>query len=125
MSEDISSLEKKIKKMKTDTNRIRRDDVGSPEKCPLFSYYDSFYPEKKSEIIAGCTSATIGCSDCKKIIFDKIQEKLLPFREEKQKHEKNKSYIKDILNEGNKKANLIATETLDKIKSSMGLKGFS
>jgi len=121
LSEDASSLEKKIKKMKTDTNRIRRDDVGNPEQCSLFSYYDFFYPEKKQEIIEGCTSASIGCSDCKKIIFSKIEEKLLPFREEKEKLAKNNSYIKDILNEGSKKANLIANETLDSIKSSMGL----
>ena len=123
LSEEEESVRSKMKKMKTDTNRVRRSDPGNPLDCPVFTYYDYFYPDKKEEISKECKSAGIGCIDCKNIITDKILEETLRFRDAKHKYMKNPGELQEILEEGAKKARVTANETLDLVKQTLQLTG--
>ncbi|MGC8870192.1 MAG: tryptophan--tRNA ligase, partial [Brevinematia bacterium] len=69
---------KKIKMMVTDTGRARRSDPGNPENCKTFPLYKIFYPEILSTVIEECTTAKIGCVECKDRIAKKVLEKLQP-----------------------------------------------
>ncbi len=121
LSEPEDSLADKLKKMKTDVKRVRRDDPGDPEECPVFSYYDYFYPEKKSEIDRECRSAGIGCIDCKKIVAGRLIDELGAFREKKREIQQNPNYLNDILHEGAKKARSVAEETMDNLRNQLGV----
>ncbi len=116
------ALTAEMRKMKTDTARVRRDDPGNPEDCPVFTYYDFFAADKKETIAAECRSAKIGCSDCKKIISSAMVEDLKPFREKKAEVQENKKLISDVLMYGAEKAEKVANQTLEKVKSKMGFK---
>lgn len=122
LSDDEDTLADKVKKMKTDTGRVKRTDPGDPEKCPVFSYYDYFFPIKKSQIDMECRSASIGCIECKKIIAEKIIEDTAAFRQKREEFSQKPELLNDILHEGAKKARVVASETLNRLKENLGMK---
>lgn len=122
LSETEEDLDKKIRRMKTDTGRIKRDDPGDPENCPVFTYYDFFAEDLKESTGEACREASIGCIDCKKNIIARMNSVLSPFREKKAEVEAHPDLIRDILKQGADKASLYAEETIDMIKTSMGFK---
>ncbi|MDH4262103.1 MAG: tryptophan--tRNA ligase [Spirochaetia bacterium] len=121
LSEDENDLRDKMKKMKTDTGRVKRTDVGNPDNCPVFTYYNYFLPARKMEIDSQCRSAGIGCIDCKNIISDQIVKETEPFRESRKKNIENPDLIKSILEAGAKKARKTAGETIANLKDSIGM----
>ncbi|MDH4200358.1 MAG: tryptophan--tRNA ligase [Spirochaetia bacterium] len=121
LSEDENDLRDKIKKMKTDTARIKRTDKGNPENCPVFSYYDYFLPDRKTEINSQCRSAGIGCIDCKMIIADKIIMETLPFREYRKKVINDSALVQDILQAGADRAKKTAGATMENIRNTLGI----
>jgi tryptophanyl-tRNA synthetase len=80
LHDDLKVVEKKILTMVTDTNRKRKIDTGDPDKCPVFDYHKVFSTdEEKTFIVEGCTTAKIGCIDCKKILLRHLIEFLNTF----------------------------------------------
>lgn len=121
LSEPEESLADKLKKMKTDVKRVRRDDPGNPEECPVFSYYDYFYPEKKAEVDAECRKAGIGCIDCKKMLSGRLIEELTVFREKKSELSNKPELLNDILHQGAEKARKVAEETMGALRENLGV----
>ena len=73
------------------------------------------------EIVAGCTGATIGCLDCKKVFHKNLMKVLDPIRERRQALEQDPERVREALREGARKARAVARETLDGAKKLMGL----
>ena len=118
LSDSAEVIDKKIRPMVTDTRRKRRTDPGVPDDCPVFSFHLSFSSdEERKEIINGCTTASIGCLDCKKVLIKNLNHFLDPFRERRKKYEN--AAIDDILENGNKKAREIARQTLEEARELM------
>lgn len=114
--QDISE---KIKKMKTDTQRIKKTDRGNPLNCPVFTFYSFFAAEIEKEISSSCKTANIGCVDCKKIISKKIIENTEKFRNHYDTIQKKPKDVKELLFESSKKAQKQARENLDEIKDAL------
>ena len=106
----------KVASMFTDPRRIKLSDPGHPEECNVFSYYQIFAPRKEKDVYEWCTNAKKGCTDCKKILADVIWEKLKPLQEKREHLVKDKDLVRDILNEGRKKASAIAQKNLQEVK---------
>ena len=122
LSESSEQTEKKLLKMISDSNRVRRDDPGNPDICSVFSYHKLFTSiEKQKEIHKDCQTAKLGCFDCKKMCADSLNKKLQPIREKRESLRKNTNLVKDILNEGTHKARKIAKNTLGEIKEKVKL----
>jgi tryptophanyl-tRNA synthetase len=122
LREDPESVEKKIKTMTTDPARVKRTDPGDPDKCPVFTLHDIYSDEEtKSWIREGCTTAGIGCVDCKKPLIDRILEEQQPMRDRARQYEDNPDIVKSIVAEGCEKARTIAKATLEEVRSAMGL----
>ncbi len=116
-------LKKMIMPMMTDPARKRRNDPGTPEKCNVWSYHKAFgtSEEKLNEIHEGCTSAKIGCVDCKKILLESMKKKLSPIWEKIEELKAHPQTVKDVISEGNKKARTVAAETMEKVREAMNL----
>ena len=125
LSEPEEEITKKMRQMKTDTARVRRDDPGNPENCPVFTYYDFFAPELKSSVDKECRSAAIGCKDCKTQLLEKMQPRLEPFREKRAEILAKPDLIPEILNHGAKAARETAKNTMAQVKEFMGMKTYS
>ncbi len=72
----------KLAPAKTDPARIKRTDPGTPAKCNLFSYHQLVTPQaERDEIARQCSSAGMGCLDCKKALHKNLMAVLNPIRE--------------------------------------------
>lgn len=117
LSEDFSSVEKKIKVMKTDTNRKLRTDKGNPDICPVFDYHKVFSSDdEKSHIIDGCKNAGIGCIDCKKILIKNMLEFLEPIHKRRGDFEKSIDDVDEFLRKSQAYANAEAELTVEKVR---------
>src|SRR5207247_272860 len=73
LREDPAAVTEKIRTMQTDPARVRRSDPGNPEKCPVWGLH-LIYSGKETQdwVVKGCTTAGIGCLECKKPVIDEI-----------------------------------------------------
>ncbi len=124
MRENPDRIDLKIRKMPTDPARVRRDDPGNPELCPVFDLHKVYSSsETKEWVISGCRSAGIGCLDCKKPLIDQICSEVSDFREKAKPFINDPDLVKDILISGNEAARDIAAQTMDDVREYMGLPG--
>jgi len=122
MKDSPEIIRKKISTMMTDTRRKRRNDPGVPEQCPAFTLHKAFISkEKREELTEACRKAEIGCLECKNVVIEAIISMLDPFWEKRKKFEKNPSLVWEILEEGNKKARKVAQQTMEEVRSVIGL----
>ena len=122
LREDADSVMQKIKTMTTDPARVRRNDPGEPDKCPVFSLHKIYSDvETRNWVREGCTSAGIGCIDCKKPLIDAILVEQQPMHDRAAQYEENPELVKSIVAEGCEKARTIAKSTLEDVRLAMGL----
>ncbi|MBI4589757.1 MAG: tryptophan--tRNA ligase [Candidatus Rokubacteria bacterium] len=122
LSDPPEVLIPKIKTMITDPARKRRSDPGNPEICPVFDLHKIFTPEGPREGCAvGCRTAGIGCLDCKDVLLEHLRPPLGAIRERRQKFIEKPQEIIEILNEGSKKARMVARATLEEVRRAVGL----
>ena len=122
LRETPEQIEKKIKTMPTDPARVRRTDPGTPEKCPVWELHQVYSSEElKMSIIEGCTTAAIGCIDCKKHIVDCITAELLPMQRRAKDYMNDLSAVENIINEGCESARDVARDTMEEVRKAMGL----
>ena len=121
LDEDDKNLEIKVLSMFTDPQRKRKNDPGRPQVCNVFSSYLIFKEESKDEVHDWCINAKKGCRDCKKMLYEIIKDFISPIREKKVELLKDKNYIKDILEEGRKKAKNTAIQTIKETREALKL----
>ncbi len=119
LSDTEEEIRAKVAKMITDPKRVRKADPGHPEECNVFSYYKVFAADQKEEAHTWCTQAQKGCSECKQILADRLLKHLAPIREKRMVLAQDKDRIRDILNEGAKKARMIAQKTMAEVKEAV------
>jgi tryptophanyl-tRNA synthetase len=122
LREEPDSVVKKIRTMPTDPARVRRTDPGNPERCPVWQFHQIYSDdETKSWAREGCTTAKIGCLDCKQPVIDAILVELEPFRERAQQFIEQPDVVRSIIAEGCDEARDAARETLDDVREAMGI----
>ena len=122
LREDPAKIEQKLRKMPTDPARVRRNDPGEPEKCPVWSLHQVYSDdETKSWVQQGCRSADIGCLDCKGPIIEAILAELAPIQERAMEYESDRSLVRNIISEGCEQARDVARQTLTEVRQAMGL----
>ena len=108
-------LRKKIFAMLTDPKRVRRSDPGEPEVCPVFALHKIYTDrQQQKEIATSCRNASIGCVDCKKCLFTKINDRQEHFMDKRAKLQVDD--VRDILAIGADKARKKAAATIMRIK---------
>ncbi|MBK9447626.1 MAG: tryptophan--tRNA ligase [Betaproteobacteria bacterium] len=122
LREDEASVTQKIKRMPTDTNRVRRTDPGDPARCPVWQLHQVYSDDATKEWVQeGCRSAGIGCLDCKQPVIDGILKEQAPMRERAQTYLDDPSLVRAIIADGCEKARKLAHETMRDVRDAMGL----
>ena len=120
LSEPMASISAKVRGMFTDKQRLRKSDPGDPDICNLFPYHVLLSsPEEQMEIRRGCTSATLGCVDCKKIFLKNLAAFLEPLQERRAKLDD--ATVAAILAQGGERARAFARTTMAAVREKMGL----
>ena len=71
LAEPDDAIWDKLRTAATDPARVKRTDPGTPEKCNIYTLHKFFSSaERQAEVHTGCTTAGIGCIDCKKMLFE-------------------------------------------------------
>jgi tryptophanyl-tRNA synthetase len=113
---------KRVMTMVTDPARQRRSDPGNPDVCNVFSFHKIFSSKEEIEMVnRECRVAGIGCVDCKKILAQNINKHFEPFREKRMELDKNPDQVWDILHDGDKRAKVLAEETMTLVRKAIGL----
>ncbi|HUV92861.1 MAG TPA: tryptophan--tRNA ligase [Anaerolineales bacterium] len=114
--------EARVMQMVTDPQRKRRSDPGNPDVCNVFTMHKIFSsPEEVDRINMECRTAEIGCVECKRLFARNLNKHLEPFRAKRAEFEKEPNYIADVLNDGQKRASVIAKQTIREVKEAIGL----
>ena len=122
LREPPESVEKKIKTMPTDPARVRRNDPGNPDHCPVWQLHQVYSnDEVKSWVETGCKEAKIGCIECKQPVIEAINKELKPIQERASHYIEDPDLVKNIVAEGCEKARKLARETMREVREAMGL----
>ena len=112
----------KLRTMPTDPARVRRTDPGNPDVCPVWQLHQVYSGDAvKQGVREGCTSASIGCIDCKQHIIEAVLQELEPIQERAREFEQDPRRVRAIINEGSEAARDVARETLEEVRQAMGL----
>jgi tryptophanyl-tRNA synthetase len=122
LREDEAVVSKMVRTMPTDPARIRRSDPGNPEKCPVWQLHLVYSSEQLREsVVHGCTSAAIGCIECKQPVIDAILEEQRPMRERAQMYLDDPALVRNIISDGCEKARKLAADTMRDVREVMGI----
>ena len=122
LREDADSVRKKIRTMPTDPARVRRTDPGNPEICPVWQFHLVYSDDETRDWVReGCTSAGIGCIECKSPVIDKVLAEQEPMHDRARMYEEDPVLVRNIIADGCEKANQLAEETMRDIRAAMGL----
>jgi len=111
----------RIKTAVTDPARVYRKDIGHPEICNIYRFHQYFDPDQVADIARKCTTAEIGCVDCKLLVAREINRSLEPFRQRRAELAARPEYVREVLEDGARRAREIARETLKEAKHRIGL----
>jgi tryptophanyl-tRNA synthetase len=121
LGEEIHDVRTKIMSMLTDTDRKRLKDPGDPDNCNLFPYLRLLAPGKDfPEIREGCTQATRGCMECKKLLAGMMEEFLVPIQAKRNELKANPDLVQSIVDQGTAKAREEAQGNMQEIRAKMG-----
>jgi len=115
-------IRKRVSGAFTDPQRVRKSDPGRPEICNVYSLRRIFTPERVEELAAACRSAEIGCVQCKKELAEAIADYFGPFRERREKLAQRPEYVREVIEDGARRASVAAHATIEEVKTAMHLK---
>ncbi|MFZ9505791.1 MAG: tryptophan--tRNA ligase [Burkholderiaceae bacterium] len=122
MREDPESVTRKIRTMPTDPARVRRTDPGDPGRCPVWQLHVVYSDDETRDWVrAGCTSAGIGCLECKQPVVDAVLKEQQGFLERAQPYLDDPSLLRNIIADGCDRARKLAQETMRDVREVMGL----
>ena len=97
-------------------------DPGNPDNCPVWQFHMVYSDDNTRQWVKeGCTSAGIGCLDCKKPVIEAVQEELEPIRKRAEEHLRNPDLVRTLVAEGCEEAREAARATLEEVRAAMGL----
>jgi tryptophanyl-tRNA synthetase len=122
LREPEAAIWEKLRTAATDPARVRRTDPGNPDICNIYSLHRFFSSsERQAEVRVGCTTAGIGCIDCKKWLFEGLATDLARIRARREELNVRPEAIDTILVEGARRAGLVARETMARVHGRLGL----
>lgn len=125
LSDDTSTVKKKVRSMYTDPNRIHADIPGTVEGNPVFQYLDAFstQPSQVDELKNRYRSGSVGDGEVKDFLFAELENFLAPLREKRKDIEDDKGFVESVILEGTDYMRQMASETMKEVRKSMGLLG--
>lgn len=119
IGESPLQVREKVMNMLTDVKRVRLADVGHPDGCNLYPYYEAFSPALTESVRALCVRAARGCTDCKRQLADELLAFLEPLRNRREEI-LSSGAVDSILRSGAEKARKIAAQTMSEVRQAMG-----
>jgi tryptophanyl-tRNA synthetase len=122
LRETDAEIWEKLRTAATDPARVKRTDPGTPEKCNIYTLHRFFSDSARQQAVhTGCTTAGIGCIDCKKMLFDGLKADLARIRARSDELRADPARVDAILAAGAARARAVAAETMARVRERLGL----
>ena len=127
LSDPPKEVERKVRSMFTDPNRIRADIPGKVEGNPVFQYHYAFNTDTQqvNDFAARYRQGKVGDVEVKRALANALNEFLEPIRDRRAKFAADASYIEDVLQEGKKRGDEIAQETMTRVRDAMRISNYA
>ena len=124
VSDAADTVSKKIRSMYTDPKRVRADIPGTVEGNPVFIYHDAFNPNRDEvdDLKARYREGKVGDVEVKTKLAAAVNALLDPIRERREAALVRPDYIRDVLVDGSRRAQRLAHETMERLRSAVKLK---
>ena len=123
LNEPEPQIWEKLRTAATDPARVRRSDPGTPEKCNIYTLHRFFSdPERIEWVRAGCSTAGIGCIECKRALFENMKADLARIQARAEPLRADPAGVAAILADGAARARKVAAETLARVRERLGLR---
>src|SRR5262249_53379982 len=122
LSESDADIRAKTKVMVTDPARKRRTDPGNPDVCPVYDWHKLFSAEEPGRlewVRKGCTTAGIGCIECKAAMAENLIKWIAPIRERCVEYEKHPGRVLEVIDDGSKRARKVAQGTMARVREAV------
>jgi len=119
LAEKPEDIKKKISTMVTDPARIHKNDPGDPSVCSVYSYQNVFGGDDTDAVKDACINGSIGCVQCKRHLTEMVVKRMTPIYEKRQEIMSSPSIIREVVEDGNRRAATIAKNTLSEVKEAM------
>ncbi len=125
LSDDEKTVTKKVMGMYTDPKRVRADVPGTVEGNPVFSYHDTFNPDKAEveELKTRYREGRVGDVEVKQKLALALNAFLDPMRERRAEYTARKGLVDEVIYEGTQRMREVGRQTLLAAKKAMGLTG--
>jgi tryptophanyl-tRNA synthetase len=111
----------KLRTAATDPARVRRTDPGNPDVCNIFTLHKFFSgAERQAEVRTGCTTAGIGCIDCKKLLLEGLKADLERIAARAEELRATPGRVDEILAAGAERARQVARATIARVRDRLG-----
>ncbi|MCH2534161.1 MAG: tryptophan--tRNA ligase [Bdellovibrionales bacterium] len=119
----IFETEKKLRKliMKIVTDSLPPEAPKDPSTSTIFHLYKEFASEKEIAELKALYEKGIGWGEAKQHLFEAVNKEITPLREKYNELCENPQQVEDILQEGAKKARLIAKDKISLLRQTLGL----
>ncbi len=122
LRDTADAVTQKLRTMPTDPARVRRSDPGDPNKCPVWNFHEIYSTDEiRDWVREGCTTAAIGCLDCKQPVIDAVLAEQQPIRERSEEYLDDPDAVRGIIDEGCEAAREVARDTLEDVRHAMNL----
>jgi tryptophanyl-tRNA synthetase len=122
MAATATETKARVMEMVTDPARIKRTDPGNPDVCNVFTMHKVFSANSEIEMVnVECRRAGIGCVECKALLAKNLNSDLEPFRVRREQLALRPDTVKDVLEDGAKRARTIAAQTMREVRQAVGL----
>ena len=121
LMEPPEDIWEKLRTAVTDTKRVRRSDPGDPEVCNIYTMHKAFTPPDRIEAIAeGCRTASIGCIECKKELFENMMAEITPIQDKAKYLKENIDIVKEGLYKSAVRCKQMAEELMEEVRKCVG-----
>jgi len=119
LADGAETTTKKVRAMVTDPLKIRRNDPGRPEICPVFALHHLANRARVAAIDEDCRSGALGCVACKGELAEALNAWLAPLRARRAAFDRER--VAEIVAAGSEKARVVARATLRDVRRAMKL----
>ena len=127
LSDDADTVNKKVRSMFTDPNRIRADIPGRVEGNPVFEYHDAFNPDlaQIDDFKDRYRKGTVGDVEVKLALASALNNFLDPIRERREDFSRDMPFVEDVLMQGVRQGREIAQETMQRVRDAMRISSYT
>jgi tryptophanyl-tRNA synthetase len=127
LSDDENTVNRKVRGMFTDPNRVRADIPGRVEGNPVFEYHDAFNEniDQVNDFKERYRKGTVGDVEVKTALAKVMNEFLEPIREKRVYYENHMDYVEEAIMNGANRARRVAAETMVMVRDAIRISSYT